>query len=148
MRTSEAGLDLIRAFEAFRATPYVCPAGLPTVGYGHVIRPGEDCSAPLTEDDALGLLLVDVEAAERAVARLIRVPLAQGQHDALVSFTFNLGAGALQRSTLRQLVNLEAHDEVPEEFLRWIYAAGRPLRGLVRRRGAEARMYAGASGAE
>ena len=72
--------------------------------------------------------------AERAVLRLIKVPLTDGQFDALVSFTFNLSSGALQRSTLRRKVNREEHEEVPAEFMRWVWVGGRKLRGLVRRR--------------
>ena len=67
--------------------------------------------------------------------------LTDGQFDALVSFTFNLGSGALQRSTLRRKVNREEHDEVPEQFMRWVWAGGRRLRGLVRRREAEGVVY-------
>jgi len=81
--------------------------------------------------------------AERAVLRLISVPLANGQFDALVSFTFNLGAGALQRSTLRHKVNREEHTDVPAEFIKWIWAGGKKLNGLVKRRKAEAEMYSG-----
>ena len=84
--------------------------------------------------------------AERAVLRLIKVPLTDGQFDALVSFTFNLGSGALQRSTLRRKVNREEHEEVPAEFLRWVWAGGRKLRGLVRRRAAESVLYQTNSG--
>ncbi len=64
----------------------------------------------------------DLVVAERAVLRLIRVPLTDGQFDALASFTFNLGSGALQRSTLRRKVNREEHTEVPAEFMRWVWA--------------------------
>ena len=83
-----------------------------------------------------------VEAAERAVLPLIRVPLEDGRFDALCSFTFNLGAGALQRSTLRRKVNREEHGAVPAEFRRWVFAGGRKLKGLMRRREAEAGLYA------
>ena len=81
--------------------------------------------------------------AERAVLRLIRVPLEDGRFDALSSFTFNLGTGALQRSTLRRKVSREEHDAVPAEFRRWVWAGGRKLKGLIRRREAEAALYAG-----
>jgi lysozyme len=64
-----------------------------------------------------------------------------GQFDALVSFTYNLGGEALQRSTLRRKINREEHAEVPEQFMRWVWAGGRKLRGLVRRRAAEAKVY-------
>ena len=81
--------------------------------------------------------------AERAVLRLISVPLTQGQFDALVSFTFNLGAGALQRSTLRRKVNREEHADVPAEFSKWVWAGGRKMNGLIKRRKAEAELYLG-----
>lgn len=138
---SAAGGDLIRRFEGFSPVVYVCPGGWRTIGYGHALKPGEAIAEPITEEQGRVLLSRDVQTAERAVLRLIGVPLSEGQFDALVSFTFNLGAGALQRSTLRQKVNREEHDAVPEEFLRWVYADGRVLKGLVRRRKAEAEMY-------
>jgi lysozyme len=75
------------------------------------------------------------------VLRLIAVPLTAGQFDALVSFTFNLGGGALQRSTLRRKVNREEHAAVPAELMEWVWAGGRKLKGLVRRREAEAALY-------
>ena len=74
----------------------------------------------ISHEAAIALLIKDVESAERSVLRLITVPLSNGQFDALVSFTFNLGGGALQRSTLRRKVNREEHDDVPAEFLRWV----------------------------
>ena len=122
-------------------------AGWPTIGYGHVVRDDERerFAHGIDEAAAEKLLRRDVETAERAVLRLIRVPLADGRFDALGSFTFNLGAGALQRSTLRRKVNRGEHDAVPAEFGRWVFAGGRKLRGLVRRREAEAGLYAGAS---
>jgi GH24 family phage-related lysozyme (muramidase) len=97
---------------------------------------------PVTEDEAEALLRRDIGLVERAVLRLIAVPLADGQFDALVSFTFNLGAGALQRSTLRRKVNREEHTEVPAEFERWIWGGGHKLNGLVLRRKMEGRRYA------
>ncbi len=140
MRTSSAGLALIARFEGFSPTPYHCPAGILTIGIGHAIRAGERFET-LSEDEALALLRQDVALAERAVARLIQVPLTQHQFDALISFTFNLGSGALQRSRLRRLINRAEHDAVPAELLRWVWAGGRKLPGLVRRRAAEGRLY-------
>ncbi|MEK6747513.1 MAG: lysozyme [Pseudomonadota bacterium] len=78
---------------------------------------------------------------ERAVLRLINVSLTDGQFDALVSFTFNLGAGALQRSILRRKVNRKEHADVPAELMKWVWAGGRKQKGLVRRRKAEAEAY-------
>ncbi len=87
------------------------------------------------------LLRKDVGIAERAVLRLISVPLTDGQFDALVSFTFNLGAGALQRSTLRRKVNRGEHQAVPAELMKWVWAAGKRMPRLVRRRKAETSVY-------
>jgi lysozyme len=139
---TEVGLRLIEAFEAFMPTPYLCPAGYWTIGYGHLLV-GDRASWPtsISQEEAEALLEADVRKAEGAVLRLIRVPLSNEQFDALVSFTFNLGGGALQRSRLRSMVNREDHTEVPEEFLRWVRAGGKVLRGLVRRRAAEGRLY-------
>ncbi len=96
----------------------------------------------ISREEAEELLKRDVLWAEKGVLRLINVPLTDGQFDALVSFTFNLGTGALQRSTLRRKVNREEHDRVPKEFIRWVWASGRRQAGLVRRRNNEARLYA------
>lgn len=135
-----AGLDLIKRFEGFSSTIYICPAGYKTIGYGHLVRPYESFDT-ITELQAEALLRKDVESAERAVLRLIKVPLTNGQFDALVSFTFNLGSGALQRSTLRRKVNRQHHQEVPEQLMRWVWAGGRKLNGLIRRRSAESIFY-------
>jgi len=126
---TQHGINLIKRFEGFEPEVYLDAAGLPTIGYGHLLRAGE------------ALLIKDVLSAETAVLRLIHVPLTDGQFDALVSFTFNLGGGALQRSTLRRKVNREEHKDVPREFMRWLWAGGRKLKGLVRRREAEANLY-------
>ena len=139
------GLALIKRFEGFAPGIYICPGGWPTIGYGHVVRDDERerFADGIDEAAAEELLRRDVEGAERAVLRFIRVPLADGPFDALVSFAFNLGSGALQRSTLRRKVNREEHGGVPAEFRRWVWAGGRKLRGLIRRREAEAVLYAG-----
>jgi len=139
MRTSERGLTLIKRYEGFSSVPYLCSAGYLTVGYGHVMQRPEQIQ--LTEAEATTLLMQDVRIAEDAVMRLIRVQLKQSQFDALVSFTFNLGAGALQRSTLRRKVNDGEHSAVPAELAKWVYAAGKRLPGLVVRRRAEAALY-------
>lgn len=141
---TEGGLNLIKRFEGFISTIYICPAGYPTIGYGHVVlaHEREQFAAGITQAEATELLRKDVRIAERAVLRLISVPLTDGQFDALVSFTFNLGAGALQRSTLRRKVNRSEHQAVPAELMKWVWAAGKKLPGLVRRRQAEGACYA------
>lgn len=142
MLASLQALKLIAAFEGFSAMPYRCPAGLLTIGYGHVIRAGEDFKL-LDVVQARRLLAADVTAAEWAVQKLIAVPLAQHQFDALVSFTFNLGSGALERSTLRRVVNRGEQDQVERQLMRWVFAGGKRRAGLVRRRAAESRLYNG-----
>jgi lysozyme len=137
---TQDGIDLIKRFEGFSSTVYICPAGYPTIGYGHLVRSGESFTE-ITETEAEELLRKDVESAERAVLRLVNVPLTDGQFDALVSFTFNLGSGAFQRSTLRRKVNRQAHAEVPAQLMRWVWAGGRTLNGLIRRRESEALIY-------
>lgn len=139
-RVHEAGLALIKEFEGFSPVVYRDVAGKATIGYGHLLREGEQ-RQQISEAEAEELLLKDVAVAERAVCRLVQPHLSEGQYAALVSFTFNLGAGALQRSTLRQKVNRGEHDEVPQELLRWVWAGGRRWHGLERRRRAEAMLY-------
>lgn len=140
---TQRGLDLIKQFEGFSSQIYLDAAGLPTIGYGHLLRVGEAelFKNGITELVAQALLIKDVSRAEQAVLRLITVPLTNGQFDALVSFTFNLGAGALQRSTLRRKINRGDHADAPAEFMRWVWAGGRKLKGLQRRRRKEALSY-------
>ena len=139
---TQNGLDLIKRFEGFSAVPYRCPGGYSTIGYGHLVQAGEVFPAHgISKAKAEELLRQDVHIAEKAVLRLIRVSLRPGQFDALVSFTFNLGSGALQRSTLRRRVNDSDHDAVPAELTRWVWAGGRKLPGLIRRRKAEIICY-------
>ncbi len=143
MHLSSSGFEFLKSFEGFEAQAYRCPGGYQTIGYGHVIRKGEDYASALSLFEAERLLRQDATIAENAVRRFIDVNLRQKQFDALVSFTFNLGSGALQRSTLRRKINREEHDEVPDELMKWIWAAGRRLPGLIRRRQAEGVLYQG-----
>ena len=140
-KTNDAGIALIKRYEGFSAQPYICPAGYETIGYGHVVRAGENFSEGIDMPWAEQLLRDDLRTAERAVIRYIDVPLSDNQFAALASFTFNLGAGALQRSTLRRVVNRGEHFAVPHQLSRWIYAGGKPLKGLVKRRVEEAVLY-------
>jgi lysozyme len=139
-RINAEGLALIKRFEGFSATVYRDVAGKETIGYGHLIGEGE-VFGRIDESQAEALLRQDVQVAERAVARLIHVPLQDSQFAALVSFTYNLGGGALQRSTLRQCINRNEDDRVPAQWLRWVWAGGRRWPGLLRRREAELHLY-------
>jgi lysozyme len=141
LRISDAGIALIKRYEGFCAAVYRCPAGIPTIGYGHVIKTGEIFGS-LSESEATELLRKDAGIAESAVRRLITVPLTQNQFDALVSFTFNLGKGALERSRLRTMINQGQLASVPAELNRWVYAKGKRLPGLVARRLSEGALFA------
>ena len=149
---SGAGLELIKEFEGWSPLLYACPAGHATIGYGHLVHLGppdgtepQEFVAGISAMLGCHLLAMDVREAERAVRRLVEVELTQGQFDALVSFTFNLGPGALVPSTLLRKLNAGEHDAVPAELARWVKAgpAGqkRELAGLVRRRSAESAMF-------
>jgi len=137
------GIEFIKRFEGFEPKIYLDAAGYPTIGYGHLVRDYERewFKNGISEAAGEALLIKDVLVAEKSVLRLVKVHLTDGQFDALVSFTFNLGAGALQRSTLRRKVNREEHEDVPPEFLKWVWAGGKKLKGLVKRRNAEALAY-------
>ena len=139
MQISKAGLDLIKQFEGLYLNAYRCPAGVPTIGYGHTA--GVAMGQTITQQQADDYLRRDVRQFARAVARLVTVPLTQGQFDALVSFAFNLGEGALAQSTLLRLLNAGDYAGAAAQFDRWNKAGGRVLPGLVRRRAAERALF-------
>ena len=147
---SEKGLVFIGRYEGFRARPYNDPATPPnaTIGYGHLLHHGPVTlrdriryAKGLSPGAALELLRRDAANAENAVRRHVTVPLTQHQFDALVSFTFNVGTGALTGSTLLQRVNAGRHRDVPAELAKWTRAGTVHLEGLRRRRAAEATLY-------
>lgn len=139
----KAGLDLIKHFEGLRLEAYICPAGVPTIGYGSTrgVRLGDRIS----EAQAEALLRRDLLRFERAVNDLVKVPLTQGQFDALVSFAYNVGEGSLASSTLLKRLNAGRYAEAADQFLRWNKARvnGRltALPGLTRRREAERALF-------
>lgn len=137
---SQKGLDLIKGFEGLRLTSYRDSTGVWTIGYGHTgsdVHGGQTISRARAEQ----LLKNDTGWAQDAVRRLVKVPLSQGQFDALTSFTFNLGAGALGSSTLLKKLNAKDYAGAQKEFGKWVHAGGVVLQGLVRRRAAEAKMF-------
>lgn len=140
MNTSKNGREAIKLFEGLRKTAYKCPAGVWTIGYGHT---GPDVveGLTITTQRAEVLLLKDLIKFEKGVQELVKVPLTQGQFDALVSFTYNLGLGSLRSSTLLRLLNSRKYKEAANEFDKWVYAGNRKLEGLVRRRRKEKEMF-------
>ena len=133
MEASEILIEKLKEFEGFRRDAYRDVAGVLTIGYGHTgrdIREGDRITPYWGEQ----LLLLDLKDAEVAVRRL-KVAHTQGQFDALVSFTFNLGIGQLKRSTLLKTIrNGGSKTQIKREFNRWVYAGGQKQPGLVKRR--------------
>jgi spore coat assembly protein SafA len=136
---SQNGLDMIKGFEGLRLSAYQDSAGVWTIGYGHTgnVKPGDRITQAQAED----LLQKDTAWAQQAVRDQVKVPLTQGQFDALTSFTFNLGAGALEKSTLLKKLNAGDYAGAQAEFGKWVHAGGQVLQGLVRRRAAEAELF-------
>lgn len=138
---------LVKQWEGFRAKPYRCPAGVPTIGYGSTFyadgRRVTMDDPPITEEAASALLYAVMTRFAADVDRLVKVPLTAGQRGALISFTFNLGAGALSQSTLLRKLNAGDYEGAANEFQRWNRAGSSILEGLTRRRAAEAAMFRG-----
>lgn len=134
-------LELIKHYEGFSPTPYRCPGGYITIGYGHVIEKGEVFALPMALIHAEKILQQDITKAEQSLDRYVKKPLNASQRGALVSFIFNIGEGAFARSTLCKKINAGLHHEVPDEFRRWVWSNGEKLPGLVKRREEEAAMY-------
>ncbi len=137
MKSSNLLLEKLKDFEGLRLEAYLDAAGVPTIGYGHT---GRDVKLGdrITKYWANDLLRRDVEAAEKAID-LLGLTLTQGQLDALVSFTFNLGIDRLVKSTLLQTIREGGTmRQIRREFMRWVYAGGEKLRGLEKRRQWEA----------
>ena len=141
MRTSQKGIDLIKKFEGCRLEAYKCPAGVWTIGYGHT--KGVQNGQKITQAQAEEFLREDLKIYEQAVEACVKVPLSQNQFDALVSFCYNCGSGALKTSTLLRLLNEGKYSEAGEQCLRWNTAGGKVLAGLTRRREEEREIFLG-----
>jgi lysozyme len=143
MQVSENGVDLIKHFEGFQATAYLCPANVPTIGYGHTksVMRSDVGKETITETAAAEMLAEDLAEFAQQVEAAVKVPLNQDQFDALCSFTYNLGAQTLRSSTLLSRLNAGAYDAVPDQLMRWTHGGGQVLQGLVRRRTAEAKLW-------
>ncbi len=163
MKVSKQCIEMIKHHEGVRTKPYRCPALLWTVGVGHVIDPNhirvkfedrknialpDEWNRVLSMAEVDRILAEDLANFERGVLRLCPTGLTQGRFDALVSFSFNVGLGNLQRSTIRMKHNRGDFEEAAEAFMQWTKAGGKELPGLVKRRKDEKALYSTASQTE
>lgn len=145
MRTSEAGLALIRTHEGLRLKSYLCPAGKWTVGYGHTR--GVTANSTCTKAEAEIMLVADCTDCEDAIHHLVKVPIRQTQFDALVSFVFNFGGRKFEKSTLLKLINDRSLISAAKEFPKWVNGLNPKtgkyeiLNGLVLRRADERALF-------
>jgi lysozyme len=145
-KLSQRGLELIKSFEGLSLVPYVCAGGINTIGYGNTYYTnGKKVSLQdpkITALQAEELLINSLSTYEKAVDSFCRDDISQSQFDALVSFCYNVGTGNLQKSTLIKKVNANPKDvTIADEFMKWNKAKGTVLKGLTRRRQAEANLY-------
>jgi lysozyme len=163
VKVSKQCIEMIKHHEGVRTRPYRCPALLWTVGVGHVIDPNhikvkfedrknialpDEWNRVLSMAEVDRILAEDLANFERGVLRLCPTGLTQGRFDALVSFSFNVGLGNLQRSTIRMKHNRGDFEEAAEAFMQWTKAGGKELPGLVKRRKDEKALYSTASQTE
>ncbi|MER1467028.1 lysozyme [Enterobacter hormaechei] len=144
MQTSDKGIALIKQFEGCKLTAYQDSVGVWTIGYGwtqHVDGKPIRAGMTIKQETAERLLKTGLVSYESDVSRLVKVGLTQGQFDALVSFTYNLGAGSLSTSTLLRKLNAGDYAGAADEFLHWNKAGGKVLNGLTRRREAERALF-------
>ena len=149
MKVSDKAIKMIRHHEGVRNKPYRCPAKLWTIGVGHVLYPDHgkmpidqrdnyqlrpEDNRVFSPEEVDGILRTDLSRFESGVDKLITAQLSQGMFDALVSFSFNVGLGTLQRSTLRQKLNRGDKEGAAEELLTYCMAGGKILKGLQNRR--------------
>lgn len=145
-KINEQGLDLIKSFEGFSLVPYICPAGVPTIGWGTTRYPnGKKVTIndpKITVEFAQECLLYDVKQFELSVDNYCVDTLTSNQFSAIVSWTYNLGAGALKSSTMLKKINKNPNDlSIEKEMLKWVKAGNKTLQGLVNRRKAEWKLY-------
>lgn len=145
-KVSLQGLNLIKKYEGFKSKPYLCPASIPTIGFGSTYY--EDghkvklTDPQISEEEATTLLMALLVSYEKAVDSYCNDNITQGQFDALVSFAYNCGIGNLKSSTLLKKVNANRNDPtIKQEFLKWNRGGGRVLVGLTKRREEEAKLY-------
>jgi lysozyme len=147
MKVSKHCIDLIEISEGFSEVPYLCPAGIVTIGFGSTRdydgKPITNSHAKITKEEAESLMRATLTTYEDAVTRYVTVPINQNQFDALVDFAYNAGAQNLRTSTLLKKLNMGDYAGASGEFKKWVYGGGRLLRGLAIRRLAEQRLFDG-----
>lgn len=141
MFTSQKGIDLIKKYEGCKLGAYLCPAGVPTIGYGHT--KGVKIGMTITQSQAEAFLKADIKPLE-GVLNKMGINYTQGQFDALSDFIFNLGVGNFNSSTLKKKILAKANDvEITDQIVRWTNVGGKPSLGLKRRRVEEANLFLG-----
>lgn len=145
MNVSDKCINMIKHHEGFVRKPYQDPIGLWTVGVGHLIGDGKklpkEWNKEFTDEEVDNILCDDLERFEIGIQRLTKVSLTQSQFDALVSFSFNVGLGNFQSSTLRSKLNRGDYEGASNEFPKWRKAGGKILPGLVKRRADERALF-------
>lgn len=140
-KISDDGIKMIANFEGKRNSKYLDAVGLPTIGIGHLIKSGEVFNSVLTDQEVFELFRKDVSGFEKAVARLVKVKINQNQFNALVSFAFNCGIGALESSTLLRVLNEGNYQLAADNFLKWDKGDGKTIYGLTLRRQKERELF-------
>jgi lysozyme len=142
-KMSAKGIELVKRMESEVLFVYADPVGILTVGVGHVVLPADKLKLHdrISPEQSTAFLQKDLAVAERAVEGLVKVPLNQNQFDALVSFVFNVGVRNFADSTLLKLLNLGDYKGTADQFKHWVFAKGKKLGGLIRRRNEEARTF-------
>ena len=143
---SDACINLVKSFEGFFSKPYLCPAKVPTIGYGTILYPnGKKVTLqdkPCTEAEAIEWMRYELNQKAKKVDAMAIDTVNQHQFDSLVSFAYNCGSNALKNSTILKRVNANPNDPtITDAFMMWVKADGAILQGLVRRRKAEAALY-------
>jgi lysozyme len=140
-KLNEAGLNLVQESEGLAVEKYQDAAGKWTIGYGHLIKTGETFDGPISEQRATELLEQDLQLAQSAVDELVSVSLNENQYSALVDFVYNVGKNNFSASTLLKRLNSGKYATAANEFVKWVYAGGRRIDGLARRRAAERTLF-------
>ena len=146
MKISEKGLNLIKKYEGFSSKPYMCPANVPTIGYGSTYYPNGTkvklSDDSISEDEATQILeYIAQKDFGSAVNKFVIVELTQNQFDALVSFAYNIGRTAFENSTLLKLLNRGEYEAAAEQFEKWNKSGGKVLSGLTKRRFDEQKLF-------